>query len=246
MELVAEADVFQLFWSHNSRTSRYVELEWRHALSLSKADDFVRPMYWERPRPSAPPELDRLHFEYFGGYDGADEGLDEQMAASVSDERMASYRPPLPSPAGPVYESSEPDFEAKAPMASGPPVELLPPARSGGGSRASREWREYRLLAVLSMLAFLLTSVLLYVSSGSSSFFSWSAVGFVVSGWLGALLLLGLAAALLQHPFLLLVDRLPRQSRALGTVVVKALFGIATVAVTARLTMMFFGWWTAS
>jgi hypothetical protein len=74
-EMIEEADVFQLFWSHNSMRSRFVRQEWEHALSLGRRS-FVRPTYWERPMPelleeNLPPEaLRQLHFHFVGA--GAD------------------------------------------------------------------------------------------------------------------------------------------------------------------------------
>ena len=67
---IDEADVFQLFWSPASMVSPHVRKEWGYALSLDRPD-FVRPVFWHTPRPSAPPELpppelDRLHFAYLG------------------------------------------------------------------------------------------------------------------------------------------------------------------------------------
>ena len=65
--LIEEADVFQLFWSTNSMRSRYCREEWEHALSLGRPL-FVRPFYWEDPRPAdpanglPPPALDTLEF----------------------------------------------------------------------------------------------------------------------------------------------------------------------------------------
>jgi hypothetical protein len=67
-ELIAQADVFQLFWSWNSIGSEYVQREWRHALNLGR-ENFVRPVYWEDPLPAAPErnlppsELSALHFQ---------------------------------------------------------------------------------------------------------------------------------------------------------------------------------------
>jgi serine phosphatase RsbU (regulator of sigma subunit)/serine/threonine protein kinase len=66
-QLIGEADVFQLFWSHNAMNSDFVEREWRYALSLNRPR-FVRPTYWEEPLPESaerglpPEELRRLHF----------------------------------------------------------------------------------------------------------------------------------------------------------------------------------------
>jgi hypothetical protein len=50
LELIQEADVFQLFWSSNSMRSQYCQQEWEHALALRRPA-FVRPLYWEDPLP---------------------------------------------------------------------------------------------------------------------------------------------------------------------------------------------------
>ncbi|MEK7404156.1 MAG: toll/interleukin-1 receptor domain-containing protein, partial [Acidobacteriota bacterium] len=62
---IGRADVFQLFWSQNAATSRYVEQEWRHALREREArpdPHFVRPVYWSPEPAPIPPELQPLHF----------------------------------------------------------------------------------------------------------------------------------------------------------------------------------------
>jgi type VI secretion system protein ImpC len=67
-ELIAEADVFQLFWSTRSMISPFVRTEWERALALERRH-FIRPVYWEDPLPEnpaqglPPPELGRLHFQ---------------------------------------------------------------------------------------------------------------------------------------------------------------------------------------
>ena len=67
MEMIDEADLFQLFWSSNSMRSLYVRSEWEYALKSTKRS-FVRPVYWEDPQPEdraldLPPDaLRRLHF----------------------------------------------------------------------------------------------------------------------------------------------------------------------------------------
>ena len=67
LELIAEADIFQLFWSSNSMRSRFVRREWEHALRLGRPT-FIRPTYWEDPMPESPSEdlppdaLQSLHF----------------------------------------------------------------------------------------------------------------------------------------------------------------------------------------
>ena len=68
-DAIREADVFQLFWSHNSMRSFYVRQEWEYALSLGR-QNFVRPTYWEQPLPESPAEnlppteLRQLHFQH--------------------------------------------------------------------------------------------------------------------------------------------------------------------------------------
>jgi hypothetical protein len=70
LEMIEEADVFQLFWSTNSMRSDYVRREWEHAISLrpKKGRYFIRPIYWEDPFPEdtanglPPDSLRRLHF----------------------------------------------------------------------------------------------------------------------------------------------------------------------------------------
>jgi hypothetical protein len=68
MELIGEADVFQLFWSRNAMASPFVRREWEYALSLARPN-FVRPTYWEEPMPATSDgalpsdELKRLHFQ---------------------------------------------------------------------------------------------------------------------------------------------------------------------------------------
>ena len=47
LELINQADVFQLFWSKASAVSPEVEHEWRHALTLlATKPNFIRPVYW--------------------------------------------------------------------------------------------------------------------------------------------------------------------------------------------------------
>lgn len=68
LEMIRQADVFQLFWSHHSMHSQPCRREWEYALSLNRPY-FVRPTYWEEPLPSTPDgslppeELRRLHFQ---------------------------------------------------------------------------------------------------------------------------------------------------------------------------------------
>jgi hypothetical protein len=61
LELIKGADLFQLCWSQNAKSSPYVGEEWRFALGLNKPH-FIRPCYWEDPMPEPPKELRPLHF----------------------------------------------------------------------------------------------------------------------------------------------------------------------------------------
>ena len=67
LELIEDADVFQLFWSSNSMRSPYCRGEWEYALALRRPS-FVRPLYWEEPLPEDPVKglppvaLRELHF----------------------------------------------------------------------------------------------------------------------------------------------------------------------------------------
>jgi kumamolisin len=67
LELIEDADVFQLFWSRNSMHSPHCRQEWEHALALRRPL-FVRPVYWEEPLPADPNQklppapLRALHF----------------------------------------------------------------------------------------------------------------------------------------------------------------------------------------
>ena len=63
LDMIENADIFQLCWSSAARASPYVEREWRHALSKGRPG-FIRPTYWEEPMPPPPPELASIHFAH--------------------------------------------------------------------------------------------------------------------------------------------------------------------------------------
>jgi len=55
-------DIFYLFWSRHARKSKWVEKEWRCALS-KRGIEFIDPIPLEAPEKSPPPpELSSLHF----------------------------------------------------------------------------------------------------------------------------------------------------------------------------------------
>lgn len=62
--LIDRSDIFQLFWSKSASTSRYVREEWQYALTHTKGEGFIRPVYWRLPMFPPPPELADLHFMY--------------------------------------------------------------------------------------------------------------------------------------------------------------------------------------
>jgi hypothetical protein len=111
LDFIREADVFQLFWSHNAIDSPYVEQEWRYALSLNRPN-FVRPFYWERPMPQAkargipPKELGDIHFHALG------------TALAVAEPPAATTASaPLPH-----WDEPEAAPTVSAPQTSGPPM----------------------------------------------------------------------------------------------------------------------------
>jgi hypothetical protein len=61
LKMIDQADIFQLYWSAKAQQSKYVEQEWRYALNL-KRDNFIRPVYWEKPLAPVPDELNSIHF----------------------------------------------------------------------------------------------------------------------------------------------------------------------------------------
>lgn len=97
-KLIAEADVFQLFWSWNSLESPFVTREWRHALALGRPV-FVRPVYWQQPLPSRPErdlppdELRRLHFRYIPLGQAGDDAGEDSSPTDLDERHVFHYRP---------------------------------------------------------------------------------------------------------------------------------------------------------
>jgi hypothetical protein len=56
---IEKSDLFQLYWSSNSKNSLYVDKEWRHAHSILgiKGDRFILPVCWDDDWPPLPDEL---------------------------------------------------------------------------------------------------------------------------------------------------------------------------------------------
>jgi hypothetical protein len=70
MNMIDQADIFQLFWSTASAASKYVQQEWEYALQKRGARPaFIRPVYWQTPMPHPPDPLADIHFVYEPGLD---------------------------------------------------------------------------------------------------------------------------------------------------------------------------------
>ncbi|MEU7811105.1 Hsp70 family protein, partial [Pseudonocardia sp. NPDC049154] len=166
LELIREADVFQLYWSHNSMRSVEVRREWEYALSLGR-QGFVRPFYWQAPLPrddanGLPPEmLSSLHWSQLPH---------AAMPAVVA--ATTATAPPGPAGSGPVVmtsrpppappcSASSPSFDAVrsagTPGGSSPPPSPSPSSRGGGRGRKA-------------MTAGLVAAVLLLGIGGVGSF----------------------------------------------------------------------------
>jgi serine phosphatase RsbU (regulator of sigma subunit)/actin-like ATPase involved in cell morphogenesis len=100
MEMIHEADVFQLFWSRHAMQSPFVRQEYEYAMSL-KRPSFIRPCYWEDPFPESsddelpPSTLRRFHFQKI-----------EMRPLPASDEHSRSAASPETLPSSPHEEST--------------------------------------------------------------------------------------------------------------------------------------------
>lgn len=93
LEMINEANIFQLFWSEHSAKSVNVEKEWRHALALNR-ERFIRPVYWEMPCPQWPRELSHIHFGRLTfGLDEVEEDSRKELAEGGA--VVGSTVPPL-------------------------------------------------------------------------------------------------------------------------------------------------------
>ncbi|WP_297344300.1 toll/interleukin-1 receptor domain-containing protein [Amnibacterium sp.] len=161
--LIREADVFQLFWSRRSMRSDFVRREWTYALQLGR-EGFVRPAYWERPRPEEPslrlppPELDRVHFSF----------LDLSLAGLPSGApRLAPVPAPPPPPSSLQNEALAASRGTDVPPAPMP----LPSARSTApappspAARPVPAGRRGRVVVVAVIIAVLLIAAALLVAA---------------------------------------------------------------------------------
>jgi TIR domain/Caspase domain len=166
MSMIADADIFQLFWSRNSAQSAYVEREWRYAIGLQR-EAFVRPAYWEIPMPPPPEPLSRLHFYLLPGtqpISGRNRG--EERASPAEPEMI--FTPAMPGaeqsgarrstdelevvptarpPAVPVSPSSSAETRAGEPGLA--PLPVNDPTQVGPGTRKARRRGILGLSAIL-------------------------------------------------------------------------------------------------
>ncbi len=149
-EFISEADVFQLFWSHNSMRSKFVEQEWRYALSLLR-DGFIRPTYWEDPMPEAdglpPEELGELHFHPF---DRA--VLRSEQAAGTAAQPTPERHAPVAT-ATPDTNMAQPGRAASPPAQPSSPRPRPAPSASSPGARRGRRARWGIVAAAVTAVA---------------------------------------------------------------------------------------------
>jgi hypothetical protein len=103
---IADADVFQLFWSRNAAQSAQVEKEWRHAISLQR-EVFVRPVYWEIPMAEAPEPLRRLRFCFLPSIHPMTNRRKDAVreGAPAEDQRSSVDKPEVPDVGRPGNET---------------------------------------------------------------------------------------------------------------------------------------------
>jgi hypothetical protein len=148
LEMIDEADVFQLFWSTNSMRSPYVKQEWEYALTLNRPN-FIRPTFWEDPLPELPgqglpPEtLRALHFQRIES---------ARLPTSAPIEADDVVVPRSANAAAPVMAatpSTPPPASAKRPSASAPAMSSAP--APGGTRRGGFGWQ--KIVAVVAVVA---------------------------------------------------------------------------------------------
>jgi hypothetical protein len=65
-KFISDSNVFQLYWSHSSSNSKWVEMEYLHALTNTgnKGQRFIRPLVWEEDFPALPAALADLQLGF--------------------------------------------------------------------------------------------------------------------------------------------------------------------------------------
>ena len=170
LPLIAEADVFQLFWSSHSMVSSSCRRQWEHAVAAGR-EGFVLPLYWEQPFPRGdglpPPALASLRFVRLPSTLASPPVLTPPPPPGSAEPPAPPPAPPPPLPAAepgvPVVVDPlpAPSTAPPAPSVGIPPVASSRPPNRGLASRGSGAAR----LGAAS-----LTSALL-------------AVGFIAVGW---------------------------------------------------------------
>ena len=174
-ELIKEADIFQLFWSSNSMRSRYCREEWEYALSLGRPL-FVRPFYWEDPRPSdpanglPPPALDVLQFVKVSLYvarAGAARPAEPDHAPPTRPYPIPGSQPsPAPPSPAPPFATPSPVSppEAQSPELPATQVQAPRPLPVSAPDRAARRapviWRAGVAVAVVVVVAVIIVFLL--------------------------------------------------------------------------------------
>jgi hypothetical protein len=115
LAMIADADIFQLFWSPNAAQSAHVEKEWRRAVAIER-QAFVRPVYWELPMPEAPEPLRRLPFCFLPAIhrmiDRPKEKDAEREGSPVEDNRVSTGKPAIPAGVPPSAASASAKSQA--------------------------------------------------------------------------------------------------------------------------------------
>ena len=184
-ELIEEAEIFQLFWSSNSMRSQYCQREWEYALSLPRKS-FVRPFYWEDPRPAdpanglPPPALDALQFVKVSLYAARAGAARPAEADPAPSTRPYPIQAPPAAPAARGPESPATQVQAPRPRprsapeslsASEPPRRYAPlssmsasrgepPAPHRAGPRAPTAWRVGVTVAVVVVVVVIIVFLL--------------------------------------------------------------------------------------
>lgn len=110
---IRKSDLFQLYWSHTSSKSQYVEREWKHALTLINAGEkgktFIRPLRWEEKWPAPPNELSSINFAFL---DVSNLKHATGFSSPISNNQLSTKNPSLPVTVLPILPSRSLDFQS--------------------------------------------------------------------------------------------------------------------------------------
>lgn len=142
LPLIAEADVFQLFWSSHSMVSSSCRQQWERAVEDGR-EGFVLPLYWEHPFPRSdglpPPELASLRFVLVpGSLAGPTQATTPATPPTPPVVEPAPPPPAPPPPASPPAPAERPPATSSAtPPATSPTPRASASARLGAASLTS-------------------------------------------------------------------------------------------------------------